>query len=90
MGGGGSAARPEAIARAVVRVRIGFGRLVARMRYRGRRLVVTVMRFGAGFFGGGVDYGMPGTGVMRTSTHGGGLQVLRDHEARDQQKACHS
>lgn len=90
MGSGRSAARPEAVAGAVVRIRIGFGgRIVARMRHLGRRRIVTVMRFGPGFFGGDADHGMPGTAVMLAFTHGGGLQVLRDHEARDQQNPRH-
>ncbi len=84
MGGVGGTARPEAIAGAVVRFGIRFGgRAMTRMRRLGSRRIVTVMRFRPG----GVGYGMSGTAVMRAFAHGNGLQVLRDHETRDQQKS---
>lgn len=83
--GGRSAARSEAIARAVVRVGVGGRGVVAGMRRLGSRRAA--MRSGPGLLGWPVDHGMLESAVVRASAHGGGLQVLRGHEPRDQQKS---
>lgn len=89
MNGGGGATWPEAIAGALVRFGVGLRRFVARVLFVGHRRIVTVVLGGLRCLSGSADFGMPGHAVMLTVAHGGGLQTLRDHEARDQQKPGH-